>query len=309
MEKRKIGGENGIDITLVGLGCNAFGRRIDQDATTNVVNGALDSGVTFFDTAEGYGNGLSEEYIGNALKGRRHQVTLATKVGYNMLHIEGKGRGSRENIRIAIELSLQKLQTDYVDLYQIHRPDLTTPIAETLGAFNDLSIEGKIRFYGCSNFSGSQLIEATKVAHEAGYQGFVTAQNKWSVLQREIEDELVPACVENNVGILPYYPLEMGLLTGKYRRGQEAPERSRLSGDARLGSADYDKLVALEEFSISRGYNLLTLAISWLASRKETVSVIAGATQYDQLSQNAAAASWKMTEEEQVEIDQIVNPR
>ena len=152
----------------MGLGCNAFGRRIDQDATTNVVNGALDSGVTFFDTAEGYGNGLSEEYIGNALKGRRHQVTLATKVGYNMLHIEGKGRGSRENIRIAIELSLQKLQTDYVDLYQIHRPDPTTPIAETLGALKDLSIEGKIRFYGCSNFSGTQLIEATKVAHEAG---------------------------------------------------------------------------------------------------------------------------------------------
>ena len=193
METRRIGGESGFDITIVGLGCNAFGRRIDQDAATMVINGALDAGITFFDTAEGYGNGLSEEYIGNALKGRRDQVTLATKVGYNMLHVEGKGKGSPENIRIAIDLSLQKLQTDHVELYQLHRPDPSTPIEDTLGTFNDLRNEGKIRLFGCSNYSAEQMAEAVAAAEAAGYQGFVTAQNRWSVLNRDIEKDLTPS--------------------------------------------------------------------------------------------------------------------
>jgi len=306
METRRIGGDAGFNITIVGLGCNAFGRRIDQEATTKVINGALDAGITFFDTAEGYGNGLSEEFIGNALKGRRDQVTLATKVGYNMLHVEDKGKGSRENIRIAIDLSLQKLNTDFIDLYQIHRPDPTTPVEETLGTFNDLRDEGKIRLFGCSNFSGDQLKEAIGVAGNAGYQGFVTAQNKWNVLQRGIEDELVSICNENEIGILPFYPLEMGLLTGKYLRGKDAPEGSRLAGDARLASADYGQLEALEDFAKSRGHDLLTLAISWLVSHKVTVSVIAGATRCEQVAKNAAAASWNMTEEDLIKIEAIV---
>ncbi|MBI77543.1 MAG: aldo/keto reductase [Rhodospirillaceae bacterium] len=306
METRKVGGNNGIDVTVVGLGCNAFGRRIDQDATTQVINGALDSGVTFFDTAEGYGNGLSEEYIGNSLKARRHQVIIATKVGYNMLHVEDKGRGSRDNIRIAIDLSLKRLQTDYVDLYQLHRPDPTTPIEETLATFEELKDEGKIRLYGCSNFSDAQLLESVRIAGKFGYQGFVTAQNKWNVLHREIETKMLPICVKNNVSILPYYPLEMGLLTGKYRRDQLAPPNSRLNGDDRLKSINYDILEGLEAFSKSKGYNLLSLAISWLASRKETASVIAGATRYDQLKQNAEAASWKMTIDDQRVIDKIL---
>jgi aryl-alcohol dehydrogenase-like predicted oxidoreductase len=305
METRRIGGECGFDITIVGLGCNAFGRRIDQDATTKVINGALDAGIIFFDTAEGYGNGLSEVYIGNALKGRRDQVTLATKLGYNMLHVKGKGKGSPENIRVAIDLSLQNLQTDHVELYQLHRPDPSTPIEDTLGTFNDLRNEGKIRFFGCSNFSGEQMAEAVAAADAAGYQGFVTAQNRWSVLNRDIEKDLTPVCTDNNVGVLPFYPLEMGLLTGKYRRGEGAPVGTRLDGDARLGSADFDTLEALEGFAQSRGYDLITLAVSWLASQPVTVSVIAGATRYEQMAQNAAAASWKMTEEELAEVDKI----
>jgi aryl-alcohol dehydrogenase-like predicted oxidoreductase len=305
METRRIGGESGFDITIVGLGCNAFGRRIDQDAATKVINGALDAGITFFDTAEGYGNGLSEVYIGNALKGRRDQVTLATKVGYNMLHVKGKGKGSPENIRVAIDLSLENLQTDYVELYQLHRPDPSTPIEDTLGTFNDLRNEGKIRLFGCSNYSAAQMAEAVAAADAAGYQGFVTAQNRWSVLNRDIEKDLTPVCTTNNVGVLPFYPLEMGLLTGKYRRGEGAPAGTRLDGDARLSSADFDQLEALENFATSRGHDLLTLSVSWLASQKVTVSVIAGATRYEQMAQNAAAASWKMTEQELAEIDKI----
>ena len=305
METRRIGGESGFDITIVGLGCNAFGRRIDQDAATKVINGALDAGITFFDTAEGYGNGLSEVYIGNALKGRRDQVALATKVGYNMLHVKGKGKGSPENIRVAIDLSLENLQTDYVELYQLHRPDPSTPIEDTLGTFNDLRNEGKIRLFGCSNYSAAQMAEAVAAADAAGYQGFVTAQNRWSVLNRDIEKDLTPVCTTNNVGVLPFYPLEMGLLTGKYRRGEGAPAGTRLDGDARLSSADFDQLEALENFATSRGHDLLTLSVSWLASQKVTVSVIAGATRYEQMAQNAAAASWKMTEQELAEIDKI----
>jgi len=302
----RIGGESGFDITVVGLGCNAFGRRIDQEASTKVINGALDAGITFFDTAEGYGNGLSEIYIGNALKGHRDQVKLATKVGYNMLHVKGKGKGSRENIRVAIDLSLENLQTDYVDLYQLHRPDPSTPIEETLGAFDELRAEGKIRLFGCSNYSGEQMSEAVAAAEAAGYQGFVTAQNKWNVLQREIENDLIPVCADNTIGVLPFYPLEMGLLTGKYRRGEGAPAGTRLDGDARLSSADFDTLEALENFAQACGYDLITLAVSWLASQPVTVSVIAGATRYEQMAQNAAAASWKMTAEDLTEIDRIV---
>jgi aryl-alcohol dehydrogenase-like predicted oxidoreductase len=306
METRRIGGDSGFDITIVGLGCNAFGRRIDQDAASKVINGALDAGITFFDTAEGYGNGLSEVYIGNALKGRRDQVTLATKVGYNMLHVKGKGKGSPENIRVAIDLSLENLQTDHVELYQLHRPDPSTPIEDTLGTFNDLRNEGKIRLFGCSNYSGEQMAEAVAAADAAGYQGFVTAQNRWSVLNRDIEKDLTSVCTENNVGVLPFYPLEMGLLTGKYRRGEGAPAGTRLDGDERLGSADFDTLEALEEFAQSRGYDLIALAVSWLASQPVTVSVIAGATRYEQMAQNAAAASWKMTGEDLAEVDKIV---
>ena len=306
METRRIGGEEGFDVSVVGLGCNAFGRRIDEGASKNVVMAALKAGITFFDTAENYGGGLSEKFIGNALKGCRHDIILATKFGLTMQHVPGKGKGTRENIMAAIDLSLSKLCTDHVDLYQIHTPDTSTPIEETLGTLNDLVTAGKIRLFGCSNFSGMQLEEAQKVAVEANYRGFVTAQNCWNVLDRSIEKELKPICNARDVKILPYYPIAKGLLTGKYRRGDDGPKGSRLGGDPAIAKVDFGRLEKLEMFSNSRGFNLLTLAISWLSSQKITASVIAGATRSEQLAQNVAAASWKMDDQDFAMIDKIL---
>lgn len=306
MDTRRIGGAGGFDISIVGMGCNAFGRRLDEESSRPVIHAALDAGINFFDTAEGYGNGLSEEYIGRAIKGRRDQVLLATKFGMMASHVPGKGRGSRENAMAAIEGSLKRLGTDYVDLYQLHKPDTATPIAETLAAMNDMVTAGKVRLIGCSNLSATQMREAVDTANEMGIQGFVTAQNPWSVLDRDIERDLVPLCADNGVGILPYYPLAKGLLTGKYRRGEAAPSGSRLEGSSDFRTADFDVIEALEAFATGRGFNILTLAVSWLAAQPTTASVISGAARVDQLTQNAAAAGWKMTEEDLAEIDRIV---
>ncbi|MEE2955155.1 MAG: aldo/keto reductase [Pseudomonadota bacterium] len=306
METRKIGGEEGFDISIVGLGCNAFGRRINEEASKEVIKAALEAEITFFDTAENYGGGLSEEFIGNALKDCRHEVILATKFGLTMQHVPGKGKGTRENIMAAIDLSLKKLRTDHVDLYQIHTPDSSTPIEETLGTLNDLVTVGKIRLFGCSNFSGMQLEEAQTISVKENYRGFVTAQNCWNVLDRGIETDLKPICNSRNVKILPYYPIAKGLLTGKYRRGADAPKGSRLEGEAAMAKVDFRRLEELEKFSNSRGFNLLTLAISWLSSQKITASVIAGATRREQLAQNAAAADWKMDEQDLAMIDKIL---
>lgn len=303
MDTRRIGGEDGFDITLVGLGCNAFGRRIDEAASRAVIHAALDCGVTFFDTAEGYGGGLSEAFIGRALEGRRHEVVLATKFGLIDSHVAGKGCGSRANAFAAVEKSLRRLRTDCIDLYQLHKPDPATPIAETLQALDDLTAAGKIRLYGCSNFSVAQLREAIDVARASGLRGFVTAQNAWSVLDRDIEGDLVPVCAAHGIGILPYYPLAQGLLTGKYRRGETPPAGSRLAGGGALARADFAVLERLEDFAARRGYDLLTLAVSWLASHPVTASVIAGATRPDQLPRNAASARWKMTAEDLATID------
>lgn len=304
METRRIGGDDGFDISIVGLGCNAFGRRISEEESRPVIHAALDAGITFFDTAEGYGNGLSEEFIGRAIKGRRDEMQLATKVGYNMLHVEGKGKGSRDNIMVAIDESLARLQTDHVDLYQLHRPDPSTPIAETLAAMSELVEAGKVRLFGCSNFSAEQIREAEAAARELGAKGFVTLQNEWSVLDRGIERDIVPQCGKSGLGILPYYPLARGLLTGKYRRGGKGPAGSRLEGA--LGGVDFDVLEELETFAKSRGHDMLTLAVSWLASHPVTASVISGATKPEQVAQNAAAASWKMTAGDFAEIERIL---
>lgn len=306
MDTRRIGGANGFDISVVGLGCNAFGRRKSEAESVPVIQAALDAGITFFDTAEGYGNGHSEEYIGRALKGLRDEVQIATKFGMVASHVPGKAKGSRENARAAIDMSLQRLQMDYVDLYQLHRPDASTPIGETLDGMNDLVKAGKVRLIGCSNFSGDQMREAIQVARDMALDCFVTAQNAWSVLDRDIEGDLVPVCAEHDIGILPYYPLAKGLLTGKYRRESGAPDGSRLEGSGDLSRADFETIEALEQFAVSRGFNLLTLAVSWLASQPTTASVISGATRVEQLSQNAAAADWKMAPEDLAEIDKIV---
>ncbi|MBT5048023.1 MAG: aldo/keto reductase [Rhodospirillaceae bacterium] len=306
MDTRRIGGANGIDLPIVGLGCNAFGRRLDEEASRPVIHAALDAGVTFFDTAEGYGDGLSEEFIGRALEGRRDEVILATKFGLRTAHIPGKAKGSRENAMAAIDKSLKRLRTDHIDLYQLHMPDPSTPIAETLEAMNDMVKAGKVRLIGCSNFSAAQLREAIQVAADRGLDCFVTAQNQWSVLDRDIEGDLVPVCADNEIGILPYYPLAKGLLTGKYRRDAAAPQGSRLAGSGDLSRADFETIEKLEQFATGRGFNLLTLAVSWLASQPTTASVISGASRAEQLSQNATAANWKMTPEDLAEIDKIV---
>ena len=306
METKRIGGANGFDISVVGLGCNAFGRRLDEETSRPVILAALDAGITFFDTAEIYGDGLSEEFIGRALAGRRKEIVLATKFGLRTNNVPGKGRGSRANAMAAVDKSLKRLHTDYIDLYQFHMPDPTTPIAETLEAMNDMVKAGKVRLIGCSNFSAAQMREAIDTAKEMALDCFVTAQNEWSVLERDIEDELVPVCAEHSIGILPYYPLAKGLLTGKYRRGETAPEGSRLAGSGDLSGADFDVLENLENFATNRGVNLLTLAVSWLASQPTVASVISGAARADQLAQNAAAAAWKMTADDLAQIDRIV---
>ena len=306
MEKNRLGGADGFDITVVGLGCNAFGRRLDEADSTPVIHAALDAGINFFDTAEIYGDGLSEEFIGRALEGHRHEVILATKFGLRTLNVPGKGRGSRANAMAAIDKSLERLRTDHIDLYQFHMPDPSTPIAETLEALNDMVVAGKIRLFGCSNLSPAQLREAMAVAADAGLRCFVTAQDQWSVLDREIERDLVPLCTTSGIAMLPFYPLAKGLLTGKYRRDAQPPEGSRLKGSSDLAQADFDVLEALENFAASHGFELLTLAISALAAQPAIASVISGASRPEQPARNVSAANWKMTQEDLAEIDRIV---
>ncbi len=304
MEFRKLGKQNAIDVPVVGLGCNAFGRRIDEKQTKSVIDSAIDNYITFFDTADSYGNGLSEEFIGRAVKGRRNKIVIATKFGWGSLY-SGKSHGTRENIRVAIDKSRHRLQTDFIELYQLHKPDPNCPIVETLHALEELVQEGKIGFYGCSNFSASQLTEAIGVASRDGLGGFVTAQNSWSLMDRSIESELLDVCKNNEVGILPYYPLARGLLTGKYRRGVAAPSGSRL-GDNAASAAEYDILEKLESFSRARGHDLLTLAVSWLLSDSATCCVISGATRPEQLLANAEASAWQMTQSEREALNSLL---
>ncbi len=306
METRRLGGADGFDITVVGLGCNAFGRRFDEERSRPVIHAALDAGITFFDTAEIYGNGLSEEFIARVLGSRRHEVILATKFGLRKSHVAGKGSGSRANIMAAVDMSLKRLRTDHIDLYQFHMPDHSTPIGETLEALNELVAAGKIRLFGCSNFSAAQMREAIAYARDGSLKSFVTAQNQWSILDRHIEPDLVPVCAEHGIGILPFYPLAKGLLTGKYRRDAPPPQGSRLATAGEPARADFDRLESLEDFATGRGFGLLTLAISWLAAQPTTASVISGATRPEQVAQNAAAADWKMTPENLTEVDRIL---
>ena len=306
MERRNIGGEGGLNVSLVGLGCNAFGGRVDEKGTHAVLDAAIDAGIDFLDTAETYGGGKSEAFMGSGLKGKRDKVILATKFGFSTSHVPGKKRGSPENIRVALDQSLKKLQTDRIDLYQLHRPDPETPVAETIGALEDCVTAGKIRYYGCSYFSGAEMQEAVDAAEKAGLKGFVTAQNAWNVLQREIEADLIPVCEANGIALLPYYPIAKGLLTGKYKKGSVAPAGSRMDGDPSLAAADFDLLERLEEYARDHGHDLLTLAISWLAVQPSIGSIISGASRPEQVASNAAAARWKMTAENLEEVDAIL---
>jgi aryl-alcohol dehydrogenase-like predicted oxidoreductase len=313
MDYRPLG-NSGLLVSVVGLGCNNFGGRIDLDATRAVVRRALDEGITLFDTADIYGGGgRSEEFLGEALQGHRDDVVLATKFGHQN-HDMGYGpaagaKGGRSYIRRAVEASLRRLRTDYIDLYQLHTPDPMTPIVETLSALHELVVEGKVRYIGHSNLTGWQLAEAAHVADELAVTPFVSAQNHWSLLERDAERELVPAAEHYGLGVLPYFPLGQGLLTGKVRRGGEVPEGTRLHARQHLVTEEnLDRVEALHELAEKMGRSLLDLAIGGLAGRPVVGSVIAGATKPEQVSANVAAGLWSPTADELAAIDEIVPP-
>lgn len=306
MEYRRLG-QSGLVVSVVGLGCNNFGRKLDADATRAVVDAALEAGITFFDTADIYGepSGTSEEFLGAALKGRRDDVVIATKFGMDMQGANGPdygARGARRYVIRAVEASLRRLNTEYIDLYQMHEPDPGTPIEETLSALDDLVRAGKVRYIGCSNFAGWQIADADWTARTAGLTRFVSAQNHYNLLNREVEAEVLPACQRFGLGMLPYYPLASGLLTGKYKRGAQPPAGSRLAAGGRyaerLARAPWDAIEAIEAFAAERGRSMLEVAIGWLAAQPTVASVIAGATTPEQVRANVAAAQWRPSAEE-----------
>jgi aryl-alcohol dehydrogenase-like predicted oxidoreductase len=302
-------GVSGLTVSTVGLGCNQIGRKLDLDATIALVDAAIDAGVTLFDTADIYGDGASEDLLGQALQGRRDQIVLATKFGMSQqgrLLPEHEARGSRRYIRAAIEASLRRLRTDHVDLYQMHQPDLRTPIEETLDALDELVREGKVRYLGSSNFAGWQIVDADWVARSGSTARFISAQNRYSLLERAAEDDVVPASDHVGVGLLPYYPLANGLLTGKYHRGESAPAGSRLAERAPiLAAANWDAVEGLERLAAERGVTILHLAIGGLAAQPAVTSVIAGATSPAQLRANVEAGSWEPTADDLIAIDDI----
>jgi aryl-alcohol dehydrogenase-like predicted oxidoreductase len=310
VKHRKIGD---LSVSVVGLGCNNFGGRLDAEGTAGVVHAALAAGINFFDTADIYGGTRSEEHLGRALADRRSSAVIATKFGAPGSAPDGVARGSAEWVAQACEASLRRLGTDYIDYYQIHFPDGDVPIEETLQALDTLVRSGKIREIGCSNFGSSRLYEAARVSEERNLAGFRTVQNRYSVLYRDPESKVVPACRELGIGLLPYFPLESGLLTGKFRAGEALPSGTRLAAmpePARtrfLDDAQLAKVERLREYAAAHGHDLLTLAISWLASSPVVTSVIAGATSAEQVRSNAAAAVWEMTDAERAEIDALVS--
>lgn len=305
METRKIGS---LNVSVVGVGCNNFGRRIDAEASAKVVDAALEAGINFFDTADVYGQGQSEEYLARALGARRSQVIIATKFRSKM---DGQGEGaSPDYIRTAVEASLRRLNTDVIDLYQLHSPDDSVPIADTLGALDDLVKAGKVREIGSSNFDAAQIREAEAASQAANGARFVSVQNYYSMLHREPEPDVLNECERLGLGFLPFFPLESGLLTGKIRAGQAVPEGTRLSNaetqqrfvnDARL--ATVEKLIAYAE---GKGHTILELAFSWLLAKPAVASVIAGATKPEQIHANAAAPNWQLSAADLAEIDALL---
>jgi aryl-alcohol dehydrogenase-like predicted oxidoreductase len=303
-------GSSGLMVSVVGLGGNNFGRRLGLEGTRAVVDAALEEGVNLIDSADVYGNrGGSETLLGQVLKGRRDQVVIATKFGSNMGGMNGpewEARGSRRYVRRAIESSLERLQTDHVDLYQQHSPDPSTPIEETLAALDELVKEGKVRYVGSSNYAAWQVADADWTARDSGLTRFVSAQNEYSLMERGAEAELVPVCRRFGVGILPYFPLARGLLTGKYRRGEPAPPGSRLGGSTEvLSGPAFDRLGAIEKFAADRGVGLLEVAVGGLAAQPMVASVIAGATGPEQVRANVRAGRWEPGPEDLAALDQI----
>lgn len=302
MRYRQLG-ESGLTVSVIGLGGNNFGGRLGLEETRSVVDAAIDCGVTLVDTADVYGDrGGSEELLGQVLAGRREHVVLATKFGMDM----GDGtaaRGSRKYIRRAVEASLRRLQTDYIDLYQYHAPDGVTPLEETLATLDDLITAGKVRYIGSSNFAGWQIADGDWIARTQHQVRFVSAQNHYSLLERAAERDVIPSCMNRGVGVLPYFPLANGLLTGKYSRGQAPPRGTRLAGhESALTDDVFDKLEALERFGKEHGRSLLDVAIAGLAAMPRITSVIAGATKPEQVRANATAGEWELSPAELAEL-------
>ena len=311
MQVRNLGA-SGLKVSIIGLGCNNFGMRIDQAQTRMVVDAALDCGVNFFDTADIYGGSKSEVFLGEALKGRRDRAVLATKFANPM----GEGAylrgGARRYIVKAVEDSLKRLHTDHIDLYQMHGPDADTPIDETLRALDDLVRSGKVLYIGNSNFSGWQIADADWTARTGGLERFVSAQNNFSLLERGVEREVLPACERFGLGLLPFFPLASGFLTGKYQRGEPPRQGTRLAawgarGAAALSDRNFDRLEALEAWAEQRGRRILDLAFAWLLGHPAVSSVIAGATTPEQVQANARCAEWILTPEEVVEVRALIS--
>jgi aryl-alcohol dehydrogenase-like predicted oxidoreductase len=303
-------GRSELEVSVVGLGCNQLGRKVDAGGTARLLDACEAAGVTLLDTADIYGGaGASEALLGEALEGRRDRFVVATKFGMDMGAAEGMPdapRGSREYIRWAVEGSLRRLRTDRIDLYQYHEPDGVTPLAQTLGALDELVREGTVRFVGCSNFTAEQIEEAARVAAEDGLAAFVSLQNQYSLLDRDLEADVAGACERHGLGILPYFPLARGLLTGKYRRGAQAPPGARLAGSGEVAdAATFDVLEALERFAAERGLTLLDVAVGGLAAQPVVASVIAGATRPEQVQANARAAAWTPSAEDLRALDAI----
>jgi aryl-alcohol dehydrogenase-like predicted oxidoreductase len=302
-------------VSAVGIGCNACWHRIGLDPVRANLDAADDTGLTLLDTADTYGLGASEELLGRALGSRRDEVVVATKFGMDMEGRNGPdwgARASRRYLRRAVEASLRRLGTDYIDLYQVHQLDLVTPMEETVGAMNELVDEGKVRYLGCSNFAAWQVADAHWIARSAGRRPFVSAQNEYSLYNRAAEEELVPACRRFGLGLLPYFPLAYGLLTGKYRRGESAPAGSRLGSEAqahRLAGADWDRIEALEKYAGERGVDLLAVALGGLAAQPAVAGVIAGATRPEQVRANVAAGLWEPTAEDLAALAEVNRSR
>ena len=310
MEQRTLG-RSGLLVSVVGLGCNNFGGRTDFEGSKAVIHKALDLGITLFDTADIYANkGGSENVIGQVLGDRRKDIVLATKF-CGPMDDTGKLKGaSRRYIVTAVEASLTRLKTDWIDLYQVHMVDPLTPMEETLRALDDLVTQGKVRYLGLSNHKSWQVVEAEWIARRDGLERFVSCQDEYSLIVRDAEKELIPAMNAYGIGLLPYFPLASGMLTGKYKRNAPMPEKSRLSymqplADRYMTDANWQIVEKLTDFAAKRGKSILELAFSWLACKQPTASVIAGATRPEQLEQNVAAAGWKLTPDEMAEIDKL----
>lgn len=310
MEQRALGNSN-LRVSSVGLGCNNFGGRMNLDGARKVVHRALDLGVTLFDTADMYGNrGGSEEILGNMFGARRKDILLATKFGMPM-DGDGKLKGaSRNYVMTAVEASLKRLKTDWIDLYQLHQPDPKTPIEETLRALDDLVRQGKVRHIGCSNLSAVQVTEAQAISQDKGLAPFISCQDEYSLLVRDIERELMPAIEKHGLGLLPYFPLSGGLLTGKYKRNAPMPAGARLTGaknmaDRYMTDAGWRAIEGLESFVAKRGKTMLELAFGWLLAHRPVASVIAGASTPEQVEQNVKASSWALTSDDLAVIDTL----